>query len=141
MQNKKKEVALNFLIGTLTLSPSNTVQFKSLTISEAANQQTISQAGSFRLTEYSLRGLDKQGGRTNSQRNLDERSIAERSINYMQQRQSTASVGSRAHRLNATKSATNGDKIFSTPQHPKKGSIDGVKGALEGSATEDAPYF
>ena len=114
VQNRKKEVALNFLIGTLTLSPANTVQFKSLTISEAANQQTISQAGSVRLTEYSLRSLDKNG-RTNSQRNLDERSIAERSINYMQQRQSTASVGSRAHRLNATKSATNADNIFSTP--------------------------
>ena len=83
VQNRKKEVALNFLIGTLTLSPANTVQFKSLTISEAANQQTISQAGSVRLTEYSLRSLDKNG-RTNSQRNLDERSIAERSINYMQ---------------------------------------------------------
>ena len=39
VQNRKKEVALNFLIGTLTLSPSNAVQFKSLTVTEAASQQ------------------------------------------------------------------------------------------------------
>jgi len=39
---------------------------------------------SMRLTESSLRGLDK--GKTSSQRNLDDKSIAERSINYMQQR-------------------------------------------------------
>lgn len=38
VQNKKKEVSLNFLIGTLTLSPNNTVQFKSLSIAEAASQ-------------------------------------------------------------------------------------------------------
>ncbi len=38
VQNRRKEVALNFLIGTLTLNPANTVQFKSLSISEAANQ-------------------------------------------------------------------------------------------------------
>ena len=54
---------------------------------------------SLRLTEASLRGLDQRSqGNTASQRTLDDRSIAERSINYMQQRQSTASVGSRARR-------------------------------------------
>ena len=54
---------------------------------------------SLRLTEASLRGLDQRSqANTASQRTLDDRSIAERSINYMQQRQSTASVGSRARR-------------------------------------------
>ena len=47
--------------------------------------QAMSNNGSVRLTEASLRGLgDKKGSRNNSQQNLDDRSIAERSINYMQ---------------------------------------------------------
>lgn len=38
VQNRRKEVSLNFLIGTLVLSPNNTVQFKSLSVAEAASQ-------------------------------------------------------------------------------------------------------
>ena len=41
---------------------------------------------SLRLTEASLRGLENGRGNTSSTRTLDDRSIAERSINYMQQR-------------------------------------------------------
>ena len=66
---------------------------------------------------------------------MDERSIAERSINYMQTRQSTASVGSRARRKAASNvRATNGDQIFSPT------SKNGVEDKLKGN-TEDAPYF
>ena len=59
----------------------------------------MSGVSSVRLTENSLRGLNNNS-RNSSQPKLDERSIAERSINYMQQRQSTASVGRRSHRSN-----------------------------------------
>ena len=43
VQNRKKEVNLGFLIGTLTLSPAgNTVQFKSVnTAAEAANNYGV----------------------------------------------------------------------------------------------------
>ena len=78
-------MGLNFQIGQLVLSPNNTVQFKSLSVSEVASQsQTASGTMSLRLTEASLRNLEK--GNTSSQRTLDDKSIAERSINYMQQR-------------------------------------------------------
>ena len=100
----------------------------------------MSNNGSVRLTEASLRGLgDKKGSRNNSQQNLDDRSIAERSINYMQQRQSTASVGSRARRqiLMNSSAQKNGDQIFGTPNVNDRKS---VAGKLEGN-TEDAPYF
>ena len=101
---------LSFQIGTLVLSAA-TVEFKSLTHQEAHEQQMLSGTGSMRLTENSLRGLDKRSG---SQRGLvDERSVAERSISYMQQRQSTASVGSRALRASKIQ-ANNQDKIFAS---------------------------
>mmetsp|Transcript_20328 Transcript_20328/g.27487 ORF Transcript_20328/g.27487 Transcript_20328/m.27487 type:complete len:93 (+) Transcript_20328:561-839(+) len=83
VQNRRKEVSLGFQIGQLVLSPANTVIFKSLSVSEVASQsQAASGTMSLRLTEASLRGLEK--GHTASQRTLDDRSIAERSINYMQ---------------------------------------------------------
>ena len=67
------------------LSPASqggNVQFKSLSITDAiANQQTMSGTSSVRLTENSLRGLNNS--RNNSQPKLDDKSIAERSINYM----------------------------------------------------------
>lgn len=135
VQTRKKEVALNFQIGQLVLSPNNTVQFKSLSVSEVASQsQAASGTMSLRLTEASLRNLEK--GNTSSQRTLDDKSIAERSINYMQQRQSTASVGTRARRQAQGGSSQSKD-IFATPGQGEKKS---VLGKLEG-ATEDAPYF
>lgn len=142
VQNRKKEVALNLQIGQLVLSPAGTVQFKSLTVAEALNKaQAMSGTASVRLTEASLKGLgDKKGSRNNSQKNLDDRSIAERSINYMQQRQSTASVGSRARRqmlAHNNSAQKTGDQIFGTPNVNDRKS---VAGKLEG-ATEDAPYF
>lgn len=128
-------MGLNFQIGQLVLSPNNTVQFKSLSVSEVASQsQAASGTMSLRLTEASLRNLEK--GNTSSQRTLDDKSIAERSINYMQQRQSTASVGSRARRQGQVGSSQKND-IFATPGQGEKKS---VLGKLEG-ATEDAPYF
>jgi len=49
-----------------------------------ARQQATNTQGSVRLTEGSLRGLERPGSRNSSQKNLlDDRSIAERSINYM----------------------------------------------------------
>ena len=83
---------LGLQIGTLILGPASTVEFKSLTIQEA---QDMSGTQSMRLTEHSLRGLEKRSG---SQKKIDERSVAERSISYIQQRQSTASVASRTMR-------------------------------------------
>ena len=70
-----------------------------------------------RLTNDSLRGLNNS---RNSMPALDDKAIAERSINYMQQRQSTASVGSRAARksqvaVNSAALNTTGDRIFGTP--------------------------
>lgn len=92
---KKNNVSLNFLVGTLCINQNGAVQFKSLTVSEVNQQASATQ--SVRLTEASLRGLDK-ASQASSQRNLDERrsqqSITERSINYMQQRQATASIAS-----------------------------------------------
>ena len=86
VQNRKKVVTLNFQIGSLVLSPNNNVQFKSLSIAEATSRgQQASTTTSVRLTEASLRGLEN-GSRTGSQKNLDERTITERSINYMQSR-------------------------------------------------------
>ena len=74
---------LNLQIGTLTLSANQTVQFRSLSVSEVtAQSQAASGTMSLRLTEASLRGLEGKGN-TASQRTLDDRSIAERSINYM----------------------------------------------------------
>ena len=64
----------------------------------------MSGTSSMRLTEYSLRGLEKRSG---SQRGLDDKSVAERSISYMQQRQSTASVGSRTRAMKARGAKTN----------------------------------
>ena len=58
----------------------------------------MSGVSSVRLTENSLRGLNNNS-RNSSQPKLDDKSLAERSINYMQQRQSTASVGRRSQRL------------------------------------------
>jgi len=120
VQNRKKEVALNFQIGQLCLHPSGHVQFRSLTVAEALNKaQAMSGTASVRLTEASLRGLghERNGKSNSSQKNLDDRSIAERSINYMQQRQSTASVGSRARRqvLMTSSGQKGGDQIFGTP--------------------------
>ena len=89
---------------------------------------------SLRLTEASLRNLENKN--SSSQRALDDKSIAERSINYMQQRQSTASVGTRARRQAQSGSSQKND-IFATPGQAEKKS---VMGKLEGS-TEDAPYF
>jgi len=71
----------------LVLSAAQTVQFKSLSVSEVtAQSQAASGTMSLRLTEASLRGLENGRGNTSSTRTLDDRSIAERSINYMQQR-------------------------------------------------------
>ena len=59
MQQKKKEVNLNLQIGNLVLSPNQTVQFKSLSVSEVmAQSQAASGTMSLRLTEASLRGLE-----------------------------------------------------------------------------------
>ena len=78
-------MTLNLQIGSIVLGPHNSVIFKSLSQSEAtARQQAMSSTASVRLTEQSLRGLNKSASRGNSQSNLlDDRSIAERSINYM----------------------------------------------------------
>ena len=70
----------------------------------------MSGTSSIRLTENSLRGLNRSNNGSAS--NLDDRSIAERSINYMQTRQSTASVGSHAARRKPNM-LTGADKIFS----------------------------
>jgi len=59
---------------------------------------------------------------------MDAKSFAERTINYIQKRQSTASVGSRARKVNTL---TSGDKIFSS----------GKKSSLNEGRPEDAPYF
>ena len=47
------------MIGTLTLTSASTVEFKSLTIQEAHEAQ-LSGTQSVRLTENSLRGLEKR---------------------------------------------------------------------------------
>ena len=67
-----------------------------------------------RLTEASLRGLDVNS-RSGSHKNLDDKSIAERSINFMQQRQSTASVGSRVRRQGQAQTVAHANDIFGTP--------------------------
>ena len=109
---KKNNVTLNFLVGTLHITMNGCVQFKSLTLSEV-NQQA-SQTQSVRLTEASLRGLDKMS-QASSQRGLDDRrsqqSITERSINFMQQRQATNSIAS-ASRRKAQVELFSADKIF-----------------------------
>jgi len=67
----------------LTLNPSGNVQFKSNAVGDVAQQsQASSGAISLRLTEASLRGLEKNGN-GGSQRQIDEKSLAERSINFM----------------------------------------------------------
>ena len=81
-----------------------------------------------------MRGLDKNSRGGSSYRNLDDRSIAQRSINFMQQRQSTASVGSRAARSAKANNLLTGDKIFQSPGCNKT-EVKGTKN------TEDAPYF
>ena len=88
----------------------------------------MSGAQSVRLTEYSLNGLEKGGRLGSSHAGMDAKSLAERSISYMQNRQSTASVGSRARKVNTL---TLGDRIFSS----------GKKSALIEGRPEDAPYF
>ena len=100
----------------------------------------MSGTSSTRLTEQSLRGLANVS-RNSSQPKLDQKSIAERSINYMQQRQSTASVGKRsqrqAHLANQSQSGVTGaDRIFGTPSQAAK-----KKAYLEGGNTDNAPYF
>ena len=57
VQQRKKEVSLNLQIGTLVLSPSGSVQFKSQSLSDVAAQSQQSSV-SMRLTEASLRGLE-----------------------------------------------------------------------------------
>ena len=123
---------LGFQIGTLILGPASTVEFKSLTVQEA---QDLSGTQSVRLTEHSLRGLDKRSG---SQKGLDAKSVAERSISYMQQRQSTASVGSRAAALSKQPATTkNVDQIFASASKAESSKAIGL---LDGR-TKDAPYF
>ena len=97
----------------------------------------MSGTSSIRLTENSLRGLNRSNNGSAS--NLDDRSIAERSINYMQTRQSTASVGSRAARRKPNM-LTGADKIFSPEVKSRASKVTTVEEKLQGD-TEDAPYF
>ena len=100
----------------------------------------MSGTSSMRLTENSLRGLANVS-RNSSQPKLDQKSIAERSINYMQQRQSTASVGKRSQRMSQlptqSKSMVN-DAIFGTPSHAERKKAYKIE---NGGSTDDAPYF
>ena len=95
--------------------------------------QTSSATMSLRLTEASLRGLDNRAS-TASQHSIDERGMAERSINFIQQRQSTASGASRSRAGYGVGSASaqkkTSNELFSTPGAKTSSKYDG-----------DKPYF
>lgn len=96
---RKATVNLNFGIGTLTLSKGGAVEFKSAAEAQTANDQDedpIKESPEFdgqstRLTEVGLSRLNSKNGK--STKTLDQmseaqkKSIAERSLIYMQQRQ------------------------------------------------------
>lgn len=111
---KKQSVILSFFIGKLSISPAGVVQFTSNSIESVLRQQKSQKATSNRLTEASLRGLDnasQQSAVKSSRKDLSEqKSNADRSINFMQKRQATAN-GSRRSKA---QSVGRPDDIFST---------------------------
>ena len=97
VSNKGQNVKLGLPIGDLLLNSKGQVQFRSKTISEILKAQSNA---SMRLTENNLKELSHTGSKAqNSEASMRSRqSIAERSINYMQKRQSAASAASRGSR-------------------------------------------
>ena len=132
-------------IGSLVLSPSNAVQFKSNNVADvaASTQEGASNAGSMRLTEASLRGLEQQSQRRDSRASaskLDAKSVAERSINYIQQRQSTQSRGQKER----SKVGLNSEKrlsAVSANRSEMKARPNALLGEDGGSPGADGPYF
>ncbi len=94
---RKANISLNFGVGQLALFHNGNSQFRSVSVAEAAETRDeadrVKECTEFdrrsRLTEEGLRSL-QGAARVNSASQASERtkqSIAERSLNYMQQRQ------------------------------------------------------
>ena len=88
---------LGLTIGDLLVNSKGQVQFRSKTISETIKAASNA---SMRLTENNLQALSHTGSKAQNDAasRRSRQSIAERSINYMQKRQSAASAASRGSR-------------------------------------------
>ena len=101
VQIKKGNVKLGLMIGDLLVNSRGQVQFRSKTVAEIVKLQSTNV--SMKLTENNLKELSHSNSNKRFQEECEiekrsRQSIAERSINYMQNRQAASSAGSRAQR-------------------------------------------
>ena len=156
---RKANITLNFGVGVLSLFHAGTSQFKSISVQEEKGEQRdeadrVKECSEFdrksKLTEEGLRSLGAQA-RAQSASQLSEhakQSIAERSLNYMQQRQQHEGVQKNPSISHGTDTritkaiAPNSAKVAESPYFDRRNQrINSTKGRTDKDGTFEGKNY